>query len=85
MKLRVQATGLIDHCYQRGYAWDDPNICEYSTLPSNELAPVGNFAPLASAPPALRYPYSFYTTFNTAGFVGSKTPFDLFTTLDVKL
>ncbi len=85
VKLRVQATGLIDHCYQRGYAWDDRNICEYSSLPSNALAPVGNFVPLASAPVQLRYPYSYYTTFNTAGFIGSKAPFNLFTTLDVKL
>ncbi len=85
LTLRVQATGIVDRCFQRGYAWDDPNICEYSSLPSNALAPVGNFTPLASAPIQLRYPYSYYSTFNTAGYIGAKTPFNLFATLDAKL
>ncbi len=85
LTLRVQMTGLLDRCFQRGYAWDDKNVCDYSSLPSNALAPVGNFVPLASAPVALRYPYSYFTTFTTAGFIGSRTPFALFATLDVKL
>ena len=36
-------TGLIDHCYQRGYAWDNAATCVYAQLPSNGQPPVGNF------------------------------------------
>ncbi|GAC1409546.1 MAG: hypothetical protein NVSMB64_18330 [Candidatus Velthaea sp.] len=78
-------TSLIDHCYQRGYAWDTPSTCVYAQLPSNHLAPVGNFVPLASAPVQLRYPYgSFYNNVQT-GFVGQKLPFSAFINLEVRL
>jgi hypothetical protein len=72
-------TGLIDHCYQRGYAWDNPTTCVYAQLPSNKLAPVGNFVtPVSSAPVQLQYPYgSFYNNVQT-GFVGQKMPLAAF-------
>ena len=47
-------TNLVDTCGQRGYAWDNPNVCVYSSLPSGVLAPEGNFYPnsqSAVAPP----------------------------------
>ena len=45
-------TGLIDTCFQRGYAWDDERICVYSQLPSGGagLGPSGNFIPVAGSP-----------------------------------
>jgi hypothetical protein len=46
---------------------------------------VGNFAPLASAPVQLRYPYgSFYNNVQT-GFVGQKPPFAAFVNFEVRL
>ena len=76
---RVKATaiftGLIDSCKQRGYAWDDPNICVYSTLPSGILAPVGNFMSQAAAPVQLKYPYAVWLNNANTGFLGTKIPF----------
>ena len=48
-RLTLTMTGLVDKCFQRGYAWDDPNICVYSELPSGGagLGPSGNFIPVA--------------------------------------
>ncbi len=78
-------TSLIDHCYQRGYAWDNPTTCVYAQLPSNHLAPVGNFVDPSTAPVELRYPYgSFYNNVQT-GFVGQKLPFSAFLNLEVRL
>jgi len=34
VKLSFAVTGLVDTCFQRGYAWDDAHICVYSQLPS---------------------------------------------------
>ncbi len=78
-------TSLIDHCYQRGYAWDNPSTCVYAQLPSNHLAPVGNFVDPSTAPVQIRYPYgSFYNNVQT-GFVGQKLPFSAFLNLEVRL
>jgi hypothetical protein len=78
-------TSLIDHCYQRGYAWDNPTTCVYAQLPSNHLAPVGNFVNPATAPVELRYPYgSFYNNVQT-GFVGQRLPFSAFLNFEVRL
>jgi hypothetical protein len=78
-------TSLIDHCYQRGYAWDNPTTCVYAQLPSNHLAPVGNFVDPSSAPAQLRYPYgSFYNNVQT-GFVGQRLPFSAFLNLELRL
>ena len=71
-------TNIVDHCGQRGYAWDNPNVCVYSNLPSGILYPAGNYFPnsLYSAPPAqLQFPYSFWLNNNNTGFVGVQIPF----------
>jgi len=74
----VLLTNLVDHCGQRGYAWDNPNVCVYSSLPTGILYPAGNFFPnslYASAPPQLQFPYSYWLNNNNTGFVGVKIPF----------
>jgi hypothetical protein len=81
----ISMTGLIDQCSQRGYAWDYPNICVYSSLPSSILPPVGNFVqPLSSAPVQLRFPYSVWLNNNNTGFVGTKLPFQAAFTVTFK-
>jgi hypothetical protein len=86
IRLIVAATGIIDHCYQRGYAWDNPTTCVYAQLPSNALAPVGNtVTPVSSAPIQLQYPYgSFYNNVQT-GFTGQKMPLSFFANLEFRL
>ncbi len=86
VRLVAAATGIIDHCYQRGYAWDNPTTCVYAQLPSNLLAPVGNtVTPVSSAPVQLQYPYgSFYNNVQT-GFTGQKMPLTFFLNLEVRL
>ncbi|BDE05126.1 hypothetical protein WPS_04020 [Vulcanimicrobium alpinum] len=87
VKLVVTLTGLIDKCYQRGYAWDDPNICVYSELPSGGagLGPSGNFIPLAQTPVQLRYPYGDFNNNLNTGNVGVKIPFQAAVDLRIKL
>jgi hypothetical protein len=84
-RLTLVMTGLLDECYQRGYAWDNPSTCVYAQLPSNALAPVGNFVPLSQAPQQLAYPYSSWYNNSQTGFVGQKLPFQAFLTFDVKI
>jgi len=86
VRLVVAATGIIDHCYQRGYAWDNPSTCVYAQLPSNGLGPVGNTqGPVSSAPIQLQYPYgSFYNNVQT-GFSGQKMPLSFFANLEFRL
>ena len=81
-------SNIVDHCGQRGYAWDNANVCVYSNLPSGILYPAGNFFPnsLYSSPPAqLQYPYSFWLNNNNTGFVGVKIPFQATFNLHFKL
>ncbi len=78
-------TSLIDRCIQRGFAWDSASTCVYGQLPSNELAPVGNFVPLALAPVQLRFPYSSWLNNEWVGYVGQKLPFTAFATVEFKL
>ncbi|MBV8067882.1 MAG: TonB-dependent receptor, partial [Candidatus Eremiobacteraeota bacterium] len=54
MTVTVQAVNLYNQCFQRGYAWDNSVTCVYSNLPSNILAPAGNF--VKNPPLQLRYP-----------------------------
>jgi hypothetical protein len=87
VKVSVVLTGLVDTCFQRGYAWDDPHICVYSQLPSGGagLGPSGNFLPIASTPIQLRYPYGvFNNNFNT-GFVGTTIPIQASFDVQIKL
>jgi hypothetical protein len=85
VRLTLTLTGLIDKCYQRGYAWDDPNFCVYSQLPSGGagVGPSGNFLPLAQTPVQLRYPYGDFSNNLNTGFVGTKIPFQA--ALDVRV
>ncbi len=80
-------TGLIDHCYQRGYAWDNPATCVYAQLPSNGLAPVGNFLDGTGipTPPQLKYPYSSWYNNSQTGYVGQRIPFGAFLNFEVRL
>lgn len=77
-------TGIVDKCYQRGYAWDDPNICVYGNLPGfGGLAPSGQgypgafLLPEATLTPTeqlLRYPYGVFSNNLNTGFLGTKVP-----------
>ncbi len=81
--LTLTMTGLLDTCYQRGYEWDNPSTCVYAQLPSNHLAPAGNF--VTDPPIQLAYPYGSWYNNSQTGFVGQKLPFNAFVTFDVKL
>jgi hypothetical protein len=82
----LSMTGLLDQCFQRGYPWDAPSTCVYSTLASNKLAPAGNFiADPAQVPAQLLYPYGSWYNNSQTGFVGQKLPFGAFFSMDVKL
>jgi hypothetical protein len=79
---------LLDVCHQRGYAWDNPNVCIYGALPSGIMAPEGNFYPnsqAATAPAQMLYPYSFLLNNNNTGFVGVKEPMQVIGSLEIKL
>ncbi len=80
-------TNLVDHCGQRGYAWDQANVCVYSALPSGIFAPAGNFYPNSngSAPPQMQFPYTFYLNNNNTGFVGTRLPMEATFDLQFKL
>ncbi len=86
-RLTLTMTGLLDKCFQRGYAWDDPNICVYSELPSGGagLGPSGNFVPIAQTPVQLRYPYGVFSNNLNTGFVGTKIPFQAALDLHIRL
>jgi Carboxypeptidase regulatory-like domain/TonB dependent receptor-like, beta-barrel/TonB-dependent Receptor Plug Domain len=85
VKLTLTMTGLVDKCFQRGYAWDNPNICVYSELPSGGagLGPSGNFVPIAQTPVQLRYPYGMFMNNLNTGFIGTTIPFQA--ALDVRI
>ena len=69
-------TNIIDRCGQRGYAWDQTNVCVYGALPSSIFAPAGNFYPNSNgaAPVQMKYPYTFFLNNTNTGFVGVKLP-----------
>jgi hypothetical protein len=86
VRLVAAATGIIDHCYQRGYPWDNPTTCVYAQLPSNKLAPVGNFVTNpAQIPVQLKYPYSSWYNNSQTGYVGQQIPFGAYLTLDLRI
>jgi Carboxypeptidase regulatory-like domain/TonB dependent receptor/TonB-dependent Receptor Plug Domain len=85
---RLNFSNLIDVCGQRGYAWDNPQVCAYSSLPTGFLYPAGNFYPNATAqtpPPQLRYPYSFWFNGNNTGFLGVVEPLQLTGSVQIRL
>ena len=68
-------SNIFDECHQRGYPWDAPNVCLYSSLPSSFLQPTGGtLAQAAAGPVQLRYPYGMWLNNNNTGFVGVKSP-----------
>lgn len=91
----VTLTGLVDRCYQRGYAWDDKNICVYSNLPGfGGLAPSGQGYPgafllpeaqLTAAEQLLKYPYGVFSNNLNTGFLGTKLPLQASFELRVRL
>lgn len=86
VRVVVTLTGLIDHCYQRGYAWDNAATCVYAQLPSNGQPPVGNFLDGTgiAAPPQLKYPYSSWYNNSQTGYVGQRIPFNAFANLEIR-
>jgi len=78
-----QAVNLYDKCFQRGYAWDNSATCVYSTLPSNILAPSGNF--VKNPPVQLRYPYGTFYNITEVGISSVMQPFGFFADISVKM
>ena len=69
-------SNIVDHCNQRGYAWDYSAICSYSNLPSSFLSPTGGtLAQAAAGAIQLKYPYAMWLNNNNTGFVGTQIPF----------
>jgi hypothetical protein len=83
MTLTLQAVNLYNHCFQRGYAWDNSVTCVYSNLPSNILAPSGNF--VKNPPAQLRYPYGTFFNVTEVGISSVLQPFGFFADLSIKL
>jgi len=81
--LTVQAVNLYDQCFQRGYAWDNSVTCVYSNLPSNILAPAGNF--VKNPPVQLRYPYGTFYNITEVGISSVMQPFGFFADASIKL
>ncbi len=87
VKISLALTGLVDTCFQRGYAWDDKRICVYSQLPSGGagLGPSGNFIPVADTPVQFKYPYGVFNNNLNTGFVGTTLPIQAALNLEIKL
>lgn len=83
MTVTFQAVNIYDKCFQRGYAWDNSVTCVYSNLPSNILAPSGNF--VRNAPMQLRYPYGTFYNITEVGISSVLQPFGFFADLSLKL
>jgi hypothetical protein len=83
MSLTLIANNVYNKCFQRGYAWDDPNTCIYSNLPSNILAPSGNF--LANPPLQVKYPYATWFNNTQVGYTSERQPFQLAIDLNIRL
>ncbi|MBV9027491.1 MAG: TonB-dependent receptor, partial [Candidatus Eremiobacteraeota bacterium] len=83
MTLTVQAVNLYNRCFQRGYAWDNSVTCVYSSLPSNILAPAGNF--IKNPPLQLKYPYGTFYNITEVGISSVLQPFGFFADLNIKL
>ncbi len=80
---------VFDRCFQRGYTWDRPYVCEYSQLPGNTLPTLGNITtlPLAGvAPPKeLQYPYGAWNINYNTDYQGVVTPFQVNLELEIKI
>jgi hypothetical protein len=90
MTITVIGNNLYNQCFQRGYAWDDPMACWYSSLPSNIMAPNGPGtqpgAFIAQSPPSqLLYPYGIWFNNTQVGITSAKQPVQVTVQLDIKL
>jgi len=87
IKFSFAVTGLVDSCFQRGYAWDDGHVCVYSQLPSGGagLGPSGNFIPISQTPPQFRFPYGAFNNNLNTGFLGTTIPMDFTANMEVKI
>jgi hypothetical protein len=83
MTLTVQGVNLYNHCFQRGYVWDNSVTCVYSNLPSNILAPSGNF--VKNPPAQLRYPYGTFYNITEVGISSVLQPVGFFADLSIRL
>ncbi len=83
LTLTVQAVNLYNACFQRGYVWDNGVTCVYSNLPSEILAPSGNF--VKNPPPQLRYPYGTFFNITEVGISSVQQPFGFFADLSIKI
>jgi hypothetical protein len=83
LTLTLQAVNLYNQCFQRGYAWDNSVTCVYSNLPSNILAPSGNF--VKNPPVQLRYPYGTFFNVTEVGVSSVRQPFGFFADLSIKI
>lgn len=81
--LTLQAVNLYNHCFQHGFVWDNSVTCVYSNLPSNILAPSGNF--VKNPPAQLRYPYGTFYNITEVGISSVLQPFGFFADLNVKI
>ena len=88
VKGQLNFVNLLNVCGQRGYAWDNPNICTYGALGASLMASAGNFYPnnnLAAPPPQMLYPYGFFVNNTNTGFVGTKQPLQITGSVQIKL
>lgn len=85
MSLTLIANNVYNRCFQRGFAWDDSNTCIYSNLPSNILAPSGNFLAPASTPIQVKYPYGTWFNNTQVGYTSELQPFQITLDLNVRL
>ena len=85
LSLTMVANNIFNKCFQRGYAWDDSNTCIYSNLPSNILAPSGNFLAPSATPIQVKYPYGTWFNNTQVGYTSEIQPFQITFELNVKL
>jgi hypothetical protein len=88
IRARISFVDLVDTCGQRGYAWDNSQICTYGALGASLMAPEGNFYPnslLTTAPVQMKYPYGVFLNNNNTGFLGTTQPLQILGTLQIKM
>jgi hypothetical protein len=85
MSLTIIANNVYNRCFQRGYAWDDRNTCIYSNLPSNILAPSGNFLASPATPIQVKFPYATWFNNTQLGYTSELQPFQITADLNIKL
>ncbi|HKE37941.1 MAG TPA: hypothetical protein VKB39_10930, partial [Candidatus Baltobacteraceae bacterium] len=85
---RLNFTNILDVCGQRGYAWDNPNVCQYSAPPTGFFYPAGNWYPnhvSNTPPPQMQYPYDFFFNGANTGFLGVTEPVQITGSIQIKL